>query len=74
MPADGAVRGHRQASGKTLNNATFDRGGASLTHVTIPGGDGIYDFSSGHRDGDGPVTIFEWNAAAKKIEPKATVR
>ena len=61
-----------RASGKTLNNATFNRGGASLTHVTLPGGGGIYNFSSGHRDGDGPVTIFEWNAAAKKMEPKAS--
>ena len=62
-----------RASGKTLNNATFNRGGQSLGHVTLPGGGGIYNFSSGHRDGDGPITIFEWNAAAKKMEPKATV-
>ncbi len=63
-----------KAAGKTLNNATFDRGGASLTHVTLPGGDGTYDFGPGHRDGDGPVFVYEWNAAAKKLEPKATVR
>ncbi len=62
-----------KAAGKTLNNATFNQGGESLTHVTIPGGGGIYDFGPGHRDGDGPVTIFEWNAAAQKLEAKATV-
>jgi len=62
-----------KASGKTLNNATFNRGGESLTHLTIPGGGGIYDFGPGHRDGNGPVTIFEWNATAMKLEPKATV-
>lgn len=62
-----------KAAGKTLNNATFNRGGESLTHLTIPGGGGIYDFGPGHRDGDGPVTIFEWNAAAKKLVAKATV-
>jgi ABC-type branched-subunit amino acid transport system substrate-binding protein len=63
-----------KAAGKTLNNTTFDRGGASLTHVTLPGGDGTYDFGPGHRDGDGPVFVYEWNSAAKKLEPKATVR
>ena len=62
-----------KAAGKTLNNATFDRGGRSLTHVTIPGGGGTYDFAAGHRDGDGPVFVYEWNAAAKKLEPKATI-
>ena len=62
-----------KAAGKTLNNATFNRGGESLTHVTLPGGGGIYDFGLGHRDGDGPVSIYEWNAAANKMEPKATV-
>ncbi len=30
-----------KAAGKTLNNATFNRGGQSLTHLTIPGGGGI---------------------------------
>ncbi len=62
-----------KAAGKTLNNTTFNRGGESLTHVTLPGGGGIYDFGRGHRDGDGPVTIFEWNAAAQKLEAKAAV-
>ncbi|MGP0032714.1 MAG: ABC transporter substrate-binding protein [Acidimicrobiales bacterium] len=62
-----------KAAGKTLNNATFNRGGESLTHVTLPGGGGHYDFGPGHRDGDGPVFIYEWNSAANKLEPKATV-
>ena len=34
---------------------------------------GINTVSSGHRDGNGPVTIVEWNAAAKKIKPEVTV-
>jgi hypothetical protein len=29
-----------KAAGKTLNNTTFNRGRESLTHVTLPGGDG----------------------------------
>ncbi len=62
-----------KAAGKRLNNATFNRAGESLTHVTLPGGGGTYDFGPGHRDGDGPVSIFEWNAATGKLEAKATV-
>jgi ABC-type branched-subunit amino acid transport system substrate-binding protein len=62
-----------KAAGKTLNNATFNRGGESLTHVTLPGGGGIYDFGPGHHDGNGPVFIYEWNSAANKMEPRATV-
>ena len=61
-----------KAAGKTLNNTTFNRGGESLTNVTLPGGGGTYDFGTGHRDGDGPVFLYEWNAAAKKLEPKGT--
>ena len=61
-----------KAAGKTLNNATFNRGGESLTHVSLPGGGGVYDFGPGHRDGDGPVFLYEWNAAAKKFEAKGT--
>ena len=41
-----------KAAGKTLNNATFNRAGQSLTHVTLPGGGGTYDFGPGHREGD----------------------
>ena len=37
-----------KAAGKTLNNATFNQGGRSLTHITSPGGGGTYDFSAGH--------------------------
>jgi hypothetical protein len=62
-----------KAAGKTLNSATFNQGGQSLTHLTIPGGGGVYDFGPGHSDGNGPVTIFEWNTAAQKLEPKTTV-
>ena len=62
-----------KSAGMTLNDATFNRGGESLTHVTLPGGGGIYDFGPGHHDGDGPVFSYKWNAAAKQLEPKATV-
>lgn len=60
-------------AGTTLNNATFNQAGRSLTHITIPGGGGTYDFGAGHRDGDGPVFVYEWNTAAKKLEPTATI-
>ena len=56
-----------KAAGKTLNNTTFNRGGESLTHITLPGGGGTYDFGPGHHDGDGPVTIFEWNTATREV-------
>ncbi len=36
-----------KAAGKNLNNATFKRGGESLTHLTIPGGGGVYEFWTG---------------------------
>ena len=62
-----------KAAGKTLNDATFNQGGQSLTHITIPGGGGVFDFGPGHRDGDGPVFVYEWNSASKKLEPKATI-
>jgi hypothetical protein len=38
-----------------------------------PGGGGTHDFAGGHRDGDGPVFVYEWNSAAQMLEPKATV-
>ncbi len=62
-----------KAAGKTLNNETFNKGGESLTHVTIPGGGGIFDFGQGHRDGDGPVFVFEWSPSASNLELKTTV-
>ena len=43
-----------KAAGKTLTDQTFAKGGASLTHVTIPGGGGTFNFSGGHNDGNGP--------------------
>jgi ABC-type branched-subunit amino acid transport system substrate-binding protein len=62
-----------KAAGKTLNNATFNQGGRSLTHITIPGGGGTYNFGAGHRDGDGPVFVYKWNTATKKLEPIGTI-
>jgi Periplasmic binding protein len=62
-----------KAAGKTLNNATFNEGGQSLTSVKLPGGGGSYNFGQGHRDGNGPIFVYEWNSAANKMEPKATI-
>ncbi len=61
-----------KAAGRTLDYGTFDRGGQSLTHITIPGGGGIYDFGSGHHDGDGPVFVYEWSSSSHNLELKAT--
>jgi ABC-type branched-subunit amino acid transport system substrate-binding protein len=62
-----------KAAGRTLNNDTFDRGGESLTHVTIPGGGGTYDFGPSHHDGDGPVFVYEWSASSHNLVLKTTV-
>jgi ABC-type branched-subunit amino acid transport system substrate-binding protein len=62
-----------KAAGKTLSNETFAKGGASLTHVTIPGGGGTFNFSGGHNDGDGPVFFYAWNPAKKVLALKSTV-
>lgn len=62
-----------KAAGKTLNNETFLRGGESLTHVTLPGGGGTFDFAGGHFDGDGPVFVYRWNPAANNLTLKTTV-
>ncbi len=61
-----------KAAGKTLNNQTFAKGGASLTHVTLPGGGGTYDFSGGHNDGNGPVFIYTWSPSAHALVLKST--
>jgi hypothetical protein len=62
-----------KAAGKTLNNQTFARGGASLTHVSIPGGGGTYNFSGGHNDGNGPVFVYVWNPTKNVLQLKTTV-
>jgi ABC-type branched-subunit amino acid transport system substrate-binding protein len=61
-----------KAAGKTLNNQTFLKGGQSLTHVTIPGGGGTYNFSGGHNDGDGPVFVYSWSPSANNLVLKLT--
>jgi hypothetical protein len=61
-----------KAAGKTLNNATFKKGGQSLTHVTIPGGGGTFDFSGGHNDGNGPVFVYSWSPSANNFVLKTT--
>ena len=62
-----------KAAGKTLNNETFLRGGESLTHVTLPGGGGIFDFGGGHFDGDGPVFVYQWSPSAHNLVLRTTV-
>jgi hypothetical protein len=61
-----------KASGKTLNNQTFLKGGQTLTHVTLPGGGGTFNFSNGHNDGDGPVFIYTWSPSANNLVLKTT--
>jgi hypothetical protein len=61
-----------KAAGKTLTNQTFAKGGASLTHVTIPGGGGTFNFAGGHNDGNGPVFVYTWNPSSSKLVLKTT--
>jgi hypothetical protein len=61
-----------KAAGKTLNNQTFQKGGRSLTHVTIPGGGGTFNFSGGHNDGNGPVFVYTWSPSANDLVLKST--
>jgi ABC-type branched-subunit amino acid transport system substrate-binding protein len=56
-----------KAAGRTLNNQTFLKGGQSLTHVTLPGGGGTFNFSDGHDDGDGPVFVYTWSPSADNL-------
>jgi len=62
-----------KAAGKTLNNQTLAKGAASLTHLTLPGGGGTYNFSGGHNDGDGPVYIYQWSPTKNVLALKTTV-
>jgi hypothetical protein len=60
-----------KAAGKTLNNQTFAKGASSLTHVTLPGGGGSYNFS--HNDGDGPVYVYQWSPKSNTLALRTTV-
>jgi hypothetical protein len=62
-----------KAAGKSLNNETFAKGGSSLSHITIPGGGGTFNFSHGHNDGDGPAFVQIWSPSAANLVPKATI-
>lgn len=62
-----------KAAGKTLTTKTFANGAASLTHVTLPGGGGTFNFSSGHNDGDGPVFVYQWSPTKNVLALKTTV-
>jgi hypothetical protein len=61
-----------KAAGKTLTDQTFAKAGTSLTHVTIPGGGGTFNFSGGHNDGNGPVFVYTWNPSTSKLVLKTT--
>jgi hypothetical protein len=61
-----------KAAGKTLNNQTFLKGGQSLTHVTIPGGGGTFNFSAGHHDGNGPIFVYTWSPSANNFKLQKT--
>jgi hypothetical protein len=61
-----------KAAGKNLDNQTFAKAGASLTHVTIPGGGGTFNFSGGHNDGNGPVFVYTWNPSTSKLVLKTS--
>jgi ABC-type branched-subunit amino acid transport system substrate-binding protein len=62
-----------KAAGKTLTVKTFGKGGTSLTHVTLPGGGGTFNFSGGHNDGNGPVFVYQWSPSKKILQLKTTV-
>jgi ABC-type branched-subunit amino acid transport system substrate-binding protein len=62
-----------KAAGRTLTTKTFARGASSLTHVTLPGGGGTFNFSSGHNDGDGPVFVYQWSPTKNVLALKTTV-
>jgi Periplasmic binding protein len=62
-----------KAAGKNLNNQTFAKGAGTLTHVTLPGGGGTFNFSNGHNDGNGPVFVLQWSPSAKVLALKTTV-
>jgi ABC-type branched-subunit amino acid transport system substrate-binding protein len=62
-----------KAAGRTLTTKTFARGAASLTHLTLPGGGGTFNFSSGHNDGDGPVFVYQWNPTKNILAIQTTV-
>jgi Periplasmic binding protein len=62
-----------KAAGKTVNPTTLAKGANTLTHVTLPGSEGFFNFSHGHNDGDGPAYIFEWSNAQDKMVLKQTV-
>lgn len=62
-----------KAAGKTLTVKSFGQGGTSLTHVTLPGGGGTFNFSGGHNDGNGPVFVYQWSPSKKILQLKTTV-
>lgn len=60
-----------KAAGPTLNNATFKRGGLSLTNVAIPGAGGDLHFGPGHQDGNGPIFLYTWDSSGTHVTSKA---
>lgn len=62
-----------KAAGKTLTVTTLTKGANKLTHVTLPGGGGAFNYSHGHNDGDGPVFIYQWSPSSNTLALKTTV-
>jgi hypothetical protein len=57
-----------KAAGATLNNATFNQGGESLTSVQIPGFGGTpLHYGPGKHDGDGPIYLSNYDTAQRKL-------
>lgn len=61
-----------EASGRVLNDETFEKGAQSLTHHVLPGG-GTFNLSAGHNDGDGPVYVYVWSPTTNKLVLKTEI-
>ncbi len=61
-----------KAAGKTLTTQSLVKGANTLTHVTIPGGGGTFNYSGGHNDGNGPVFVYTWKPSTSALVLKTT--
>jgi ABC-type branched-subunit amino acid transport system substrate-binding protein len=61
-----------KGAGKTLTVSTFKKGAQTLTHVSIPGGGGTFNFSGTHYDGDGPVFVYTWSPSSNSLVLKTS--
>ena len=57
-----------KAAGSTLNNATFNQGGESLTNVVIPGFGGVpLHYGPESHDGNGAIYLANYDAARRNL-------